>query len=82
MQEALPSPPAVAAAGLSPVARITSKRGYADHIQASARKVDYLLASGLPHWKLSPRMVRIDVVEADRWMADRFGTQRNGHTAE
>jgi hypothetical protein len=57
---------------------ITDKRGYAAHWGFSVRKCDDLLAKGLPHLKLSPRQVRIDIPEADAWMHEQFHAQRHG----
>jgi len=56
---------------------ITDKKGYAQHWLFSVRKVDNLLAEGLPHCKVGKRRVRIMIAEADRWMVERFGQQRS-----
>ena len=54
---------------------ITDKRGYAARWGISIRKCDQLLAKGLPHLKLSPRQLRININEADAWMHKQFHTQ-------
>ena len=64
--------------GTKLTADITDKRGYADHWGFSLRKIDQLLAKGLPHCKISARMVRICIAEADAWMNAQFRTQRIG----
>lgn len=56
----------------------TDKRGYANRWQTSVRTCDNWLARGLPHFKLSPRRVRICVSEADQWMREQFGVRRIG----
>jgi len=58
--------------------QFVDKRGYAARWQASVRWVDNLLAHGLPHLAIGKRRVRIDILEADRWMKDQYGTQRMG----
>lgn len=57
---------------------VTDKKGYARRWLFSARKVDGLLAAGLPHLKIGKRRVRIVVSEADRWMMETFRVQRRG----
>jgi hypothetical protein len=57
---------------------ITDKRGYAAHWHFSSRKVDDLLARGLPHLRVGSRRVRILVSEADAWMRQQFAVQRRG----
>jgi hypothetical protein len=63
------------------IGEITDKRGYADHWQFSVRKIDSLLASGLPHLKIGKRRVRINIPEADAWMREQFATQRRSTPA-
>ena len=55
---------------------ITDKHGYGRRWGVCARTLDNWLAAGLPHLKLSQRMVRIDIVAADAWLKEKFGTQR------
>jgi hypothetical protein len=55
----------------------TDKRGYAGHLLFAVRTVDNLLRQGLPHLKIGERRVRICILEADRWMCERFGQQRS-----
>jgi DNA-binding transcriptional regulator YiaG len=55
---------------------ILSKRTFAERWGTSPRTVDNWLRAGLPHMKLSARMLRIDAAEADAWMRGKFGTQR------
>jgi len=57
-------------------AQVTNKRGYAERWQSSVRTVDNWIARGLPHIKLSPRMIRINIPEADAWLRQKFGCQR------
>ena len=65
-----------AATGTNPADTITDKRGYAARWHFSVRKIDDLLAAGLPHCKIGQRRVRIMVAEADAWMREQFQTQR------
>ena len=55
---------------------ITDKRGYGRRWGFSTRTIDKLIAQGLPHLKIGKRRVRILVAESDRWMLQRYGTQR------
>lgn len=55
---------------------ILNKRTFAERWRTSPRTVDNWLRAGLPHMKLSARMLRIDAAEADAWMREKFGTQR------
>ena len=55
---------------------ITDKKGYAQRWSFSVRKIDNLLAQGLPHLAIGKRRVRICVGEADAWMREQFRTQR------
>ena len=64
------------APGTNSADTITDKRGYAARWLFSVRKVDDLLARGLPHCKVGQRRVRIVVSEADTWMKAQFQTQR------
>jgi hypothetical protein len=57
---------------------VTDKRGYGQRWLFSTRKVDNLIADGLPHLKIGSRRVRIVVEEADKWMQEKYGTQRRG----
>jgi hypothetical protein len=59
-------------------ADITNKRGFAECWGVSTRTVDNWLRAGLPHMKLSARMIRISVGEGGEWLRSRFGTQRLG----
>jgi len=56
----------------------TDKRGYAQRWSFSTRKLDGLLASGLPHLAIGKRRVRICIAEADAWMQQQFRVQRIG----
>ena len=42
----------------------------------SKRTCDGWLASGMPHLKLSARMVRVPVAEATQWVRERYLVQR------
>src|SRR5690242_4418132 len=57
---------------------VTDKRGYAKRVKLSPRTIENFLATGMPHWKIGKRRVRIVVSEADAWMRERFGAQRYG----
>jgi hypothetical protein len=57
---------------------ITDKRGYGQRWHFSTRKIDTLLAAGLPHCKVGARRVRILIPEADAWMREKFRVQRIG----
>jgi hypothetical protein len=62
-------------------APITDKKGYASRWLFSVRKVDDLLAKGMPHLKCGARRVRISIPEADAWMQEQFSVQRRGKVA-
>ena len=57
-------------------APVTDKKGFGARYVVSSRKVDNLLADGLPHLKIGSRRVRIVIEEADKWMREKYGTQR------
>jgi hypothetical protein len=59
-------------------AGITDKRGFGARWLFSPRHVDNLIKQGLPHLKIGRRRVRIMTDEADKWMIEKFGTQRRG----
>jgi len=71
----LPSTPDTASGNTT---GITDKRGYGRRWLFSPRKVDNLIADGLPHLKIGSRRVRIVIEEADKWMREKYGTQRRG----
>lgn len=52
------------------------RRQYASHLNFSVPTLDRLLKKGLPHLKISARKVRINVLQADRWMHAKFNCQR------
>jgi hypothetical protein len=52
------------------------KVGFGQLFDVSKRTVDAWLAAGLPHLKLSSRMVRIPLVEASQWVREKYLTQR------
>jgi hypothetical protein len=64
------------ASGANAADAITDKRGFAAHWKFSVRKIDDLLAAGLPHCKIGQRRVRIVTSEADKWMTEQFHVQR------
>jgi hypothetical protein len=53
------------------------KVGFGQQFDVSKRTVDAWIAAGLPHLKLSSRMVRIPLVEASAWVRERFLIQRH-----
>lgn len=55
---------------------VTDKRGFAKRWLFSPRHIDNLILQGLPHLKIGERRVRIIVADGDKWMKERFGTQR------
>ena len=55
---------------------IANKGDFAMRWNVSPRCVDVWLKAGLPHLKLSARMIRINVPDADQWLKEKFGTQR------
>ena len=67
-----------AATGNTTAAEITGKRGFGQRWLFSPRHVDNLLKAGLPHCKIGTRRVRIVIAEADKWMLEKYGTQRRG----
>lgn len=58
------------------LAGIANRREYAERWRVSLRTVDAWLRRGLPHVKVSFKVVRIVVDDADRWMVEHFGQQR------
>lgn len=72
------SPPEIATGNPKLASDIADKRQFARHWQFSPRKIDTLLAEGLPHLRIGKRRVRIFVAEADQWMREKFHTQRRG----
>lgn len=54
------------------------KRELARLLNCHVRTVSNLQRVGLPHWKVTPRMVRFDPVQCRQWMADRFEVSRLG----
>jgi hypothetical protein len=74
MNEALQKPEA--AAGNTTADAITDKRGFGRRWGFSPRKIDNLLAMGMPHLKIGKRRVRIIIPEADAWMGQQFRIQR------
>ncbi|MSU62302.1 MAG: hypothetical protein EXS31_07885 [Pedosphaera sp.] len=73
MNETIPPTPDTATGHTNAV---TDKKGYAQHWLFSPRHIDNLIADGLPHCKIGSRRVRIVIEEADRWMLQKYGTQR------
>lgn len=49
-----------------------SKKQFAERLSVSLRTVDNLLARGMPHVKLTRKLVRIPRVAADEWIAQRL----------
>jgi len=60
----------------------TDKKGFGARWLFSPRHVDNLILQGLPHCKIGARRVRIVIPEADKWMIEKFGTQRRAKTKE
>lgn len=48
-----------------------TKQQFAARISVSTRTVDNLLARGLPHVKLTAKLLRIPRAAADEWLAER-----------
>jgi len=60
---------------------IGRKKDFAQHIRVSPRSVDQMLANGMPHMRISNRMVRINFAEATQWLEEHFRVQRRGGCA-
>ena len=52
------------------------KEDVAALLKSCTRTVENLMAQGLPHMKVTPRMVRFDMDDVRAWMKQQFGTQR------
>jgi hypothetical protein len=52
------------------------KREYGQRHAVAIRTVDNWLRKGLPHLKISERLVRIPVIDADAWLLEKFRVQR------
>lgn len=53
-----------------------NRRSLAEAIRVSPRTIDNWVRAGLPHLKLSPRMVRFDLAEVLAWMRSTYATHR------
>jgi hypothetical protein len=53
-----------------------TKLQFVARFSVSKRTGDAWLAAGMPHLKLSPRMVRIPVAEATQWVREHYLIQR------
>ena len=49
-----------------------NKKQFAERLGVSLRTVDNLLAKGMPHVKLTRKLIRIPRAAADEWMAERL----------
>lgn len=48
----------------------------AEAVRVSPRTIDNWTRHGMPHLKLSPRMIRFDLGEVLKWMRTNHGTRR------
>lgn len=55
-----------------PIRDYENKKQFAERLGVSLRTVDNLLAKGLPHVKLTRKLIRIPRAAADEWMAERL----------
>jgi excisionase family DNA binding protein len=55
-----------------PVRDYENKKQFAERLGVSLRTVDNLLARGMPHVKLTRKLVRIPRMAADEWIAERL----------
>jgi hypothetical protein len=53
-----------------------NKVEFSRRFAVSKRTCDGWIARGMPHLKLSPRMVRVPVAEATQWVKENYFTQR------
>ena len=58
-------------AGQPPAREYENKRQLAARLRVSVRTIDNLLARGLPHIKLSRRLIRFPRAAVDEWLAER-----------
>ena len=58
--------------------KLGAKRDVAALLVVCPRTVDNLMQRGLPHLKLSQRIVRFDLEECARWARENFSTRRMG----
>jgi excisionase family DNA binding protein len=62
----------LAAPAQQPLRDYETKKQFAERLSVSLRTVDNLLARGMPHVKLTRKLVRIPRVAADEWIAERL----------
>ena len=55
---------------------LVDKRYIQKMLDCCERTVDKHMANGMPHMKLSPRMVRFDPVEVKQWCKSQYGLRR------
>jgi hypothetical protein len=61
---------------LATIPQYGSKRDVARMLQMSVRTVDNFVARGCPHYAVSRRRLRFDMLEVRTWLAENFRTQR------
>jgi predicted DNA-binding transcriptional regulator AlpA len=67
----------IALNAIHPVAPVLhDRKTVAEATQVSPRTVDNWVRRGMPHLKLSPRMVRFDLGEVLGWIRSNYGTRR------
>jgi excisionase family DNA binding protein len=64
-------PKVFSGAGQTPAPDYENKRQLAVRLGVSIRTVDNLLVRGLPHIKLSQRLIRFPRAAVDEWLAER-----------
>jgi excisionase family DNA binding protein len=55
-----------------PVRDYENKKQFAERLGISLRTVDNLLAKGMPHVKLTRKLIRIPRAVADEWLSERL----------
>lgn len=65
------NPSTIAGAGQPPSPDYENKRQLAARLGVSVRTVDNLLTRGLPHCKLTRRLIRFPRAAVDDWLAER-----------
>lgn len=57
---------------VSPIRDYENKKQFAERLGISLRTVDNLLAKGMPHVKLTRKLIRIPRGAADEWLSERL----------
>jgi excisionase family DNA binding protein len=56
----------------APIRDYENKQQFAERLGVSLRTVDNLIAKGMPHVKLTRKLIRIPRAAADEWISERL----------